>query len=826
MRKLLTMLMLLQLMLPMAAQATNGKVKVKSMALTLPVPTAGMTMQEAQKLALTAATTSYGDLVAQGAVSVQSLTWDGEFDDSKPEYPKFKAGYTYAVTIVLELKTDGKYICNYAVRDGDECLDDQTFSATVNGKPADVQISAPYFPSMQAFVTVPGGNGKVLARASGSYQEEHHLLLGMRRTYTTQEADALWVGKQAMDVVILNDTNRPEDGHTSSELSQINAQKDTQRALFITKAIVDTKDIDEKRLAYTIKDVLSAPYNLRELWLSDKMDCAKFIRSLHQAMTNPLSPTWRSSWEKSQSYLTARGAVCIPASQLAAVKPILETDPTGPVYTLRVYSGDVYAAQKAGMGATRDWCTRHVYTKRIKSSDRLAHYPTCQIDQQFYYSCRYCGKCERNPKHTFSEPFSDKHTPVGKSTHGYWADLATDEAYVGVNAAGEHVYWRSCIWCHRSSVYHRNHISVEEWKSTGTDASYQLYTQQEKRQIKTDVQMALAATEPLPGMFTLPARTKAKVALADQDGVQRAVSDHLVADEQALGSDFTRPVSRVQMVGMAVRLAEEMTGRAVKTDAAKRYADTTDPYAAKAAAMGLTEGFATGNLSPAAAVSRQEMATILYRALRYIEKHSDYTYTDYTPNLGAYTDAAQVKDWAREAMGFMTTLELMVATAGKQLAPGQPVTIGQALSLTESCLYAHRIGWYQAIATGEKTEGGWDVFVNVIPGPDCFCTEPNEEFSVPTTLVNSDRIWVMPPMMSTTKWLVVRNPDTHQVQYLDAEWFRPVRWRSVYIDYEYPEGTKKAKAVAKVSSKVKKAGSEKAKKLLKKGLGGLGKLLK
>ena len=92
MRKLLTMLMLLQLMLPMAAQATNGKVKVKSMALTLPVPTAGMTMQEAQKLALTAATTSYGDLVAQGAVSVQSLTWDGEFDDSKPEYPKFKAG--------------------------------------------------------------------------------------------------------------------------------------------------------------------------------------------------------------------------------------------------------------------------------------------------------------------------------------------------------------------------------------------------------------------------------------------------------------------------------------------------------------------------------------------------------------------------------------------------------------------------------------------------------------------------------------------------------------------------------------------------------------
>lgn len=826
MRRLLTMLMLLQLMLPTAALAADGKIKVKSMALTLPVPTAGMTVQEAEKLTLTAAKTAYGDLVAQGVVSVQSLTWEGEFDDTKPEHPKFKAGYTYTVDIGLMLKTDGKYVGNYALRDGDQCLDDQTFSATVNGKPADVQMSAPYFPIIQAHITVPGGNGKPLSRASGSYQEEHRLLLGMRRTYTTKEADALWVGKQAMDVVILNDANRPEDGHSSSELSQINAQKDRQRALFITKAIVDTKDIDEKRLAYTIKDVLSAPYNLRELWLSDKMDCAEFIRSLHQSMTSPLTPTWRSSWDKSQSYLTARGTVCIPASQLAAVKPLLANDPTEPVYTLRVYSGDVYAAQKAGLGATRDWCTRHVYTKRLKSSDRLAHYPTCQTGQQFYYSCRYCGKCERNPKHTFSEPFSDKHDPVGKDAHIYEANLATDEAYVGTNAAGEHIYWQSCIWCHRPSVYHRNHITLDEWKSTGTDASYQLYTQQEKRQIKSDIQRALAATEPLPGMFALPARTTATVAPADQDGAQRAISDHLVADEQALGHDFTRPVSRLQMVGMAVRLAEEMTGSPVKTDAAKRYGDTTDPYAAKAAAMGLTESIATGSLSPGATVSRQEMATILYRALRYIEKHSAYTYTDYTPNLGAYTDAVQIKDWAREAMGFMTTLELMGATGGSQLAPGQSVTIGQALSLTERCLYAHRIGWYQAIAAGEKTEGGWDTFINVIPGPDCFCTAPDDQATVPTTLVHSDRIWVMPPLMSTHRWLVARNPDTHQVQYLEAEWFRPVRWRSVYLDYDHPEGTKKAQAAAKVSAKVKKAGSEKAKKLLRKGLGGLGKLLK
>ena len=30
--------------------------------------------------------------------------------------------------------------------------------------------------------------------------------------------------------------------------------------------------------------------------------------------------------------------------------------------------------------------------------------------------------------------------------HFFEANLATDQAYVGTNAAGEHIYWQSCIW--------------------------------------------------------------------------------------------------------------------------------------------------------------------------------------------------------------------------------------------------------------------------------------------------------------------------------------------------------------------------------------------
>ena len=85
--------------------------------------------------------------------------------------------------------------------------------------------------------------------------------------------------------------------------------------------------------------------------------------------------------------------------------------------------------------------------------------------------------------------------------------------------------------------------------------------------------------------------------------------------------------------------------------------------------LNLFADIADGKPDMTATVTRQEMATLIYRAMRYIEQHSKYTYTDYNSNLAAYTDSPQLKEWAKEPMAFMEALELIDPVTKTTLAP-------------------------------------------------------------------------------------------------------------------------------------------------------------
>ena len=86
-------------LLPSSMKAADNKKTVTSIDLTMPVPQDGMTVQDGEKLQLTAAKTQYGDLVEKGIASVMNIVWEGEFNTKDPEHPKFKAGYSYRASI-------------------------------------------------------------------------------------------------------------------------------------------------------------------------------------------------------------------------------------------------------------------------------------------------------------------------------------------------------------------------------------------------------------------------------------------------------------------------------------------------------------------------------------------------------------------------------------------------------------------------------------------------------------------------------------------------------------------------------------------------------
>ena len=119
--------------------------------------------------------------------------------------------------------------------------------------------------------------------------------------------------------------------------------------------------------------------NLKEVWLSSKVDILKYIRDLHKATVGPLLPTERQYESQSSKLYTAKGTLFIPEQAAKAVLSMLATDPTEPTYTIRTYSGDVYAAQKAGVSATKVLtCAKHTFTAKIIAADRVCQYQTCK----------------------------------------------------------------------------------------------------------------------------------------------------------------------------------------------------------------------------------------------------------------------------------------------------------------------------------------------------------------------------------------------------------------------------------------------------------------
>ena len=198
-----------------------------------------------------------------------------------------------------------------------------------------------------------------------------------------------------------------------------------------------------------------------------------------------------------------------------------------------------------------------------------------------------------------------------------------------------------------------------------------------------------------PGTFTLSKKSAAKTSSWAESDVNLALNDDLL-DTALLGSDYTKPISRLQFCSVAVRLAETLTGKSITPAAANTFTDTNNAYVLKAYAAGITTGTSATTFSPNATLNRQQMATFLRRTLQYVEKNSGYSYTSYTSKLASYTDNALVQSWAKEAMAFMNALDLVKGTTATTLNPNGTCTIEQAVIVAERSVYAHQIGWYQA----------------------------------------------------------------------------------------------------------------------------------
>ena len=668
-------------LLPSAVFA--AETKLKNIDLVIDLPKAGDPNEMETEVTVKSMKSGNIDLLANGA-DVWYTEWEGDDVETDDGF-YFRAGTTYLVNIKLALDPAKGYCANYKTVGGEHVVGPDTFSATVNGVPATIRTSAQYYPTLQVSLTIEGERytQEEKAELNADLARKTELLRQAKRATVTPrtmaEAESRQLENFVTGVTVMTDAYH------------VLENTDNIRTLIL--------DTDQKITGDGTCFFIGYAEYLKELWLSDKVDVYQFIGAMNDYLYLPIAGVYRWERQSDLPFYTAETVVYIPESAVPALKEKMDTRPYLIPYTIKTYSGhDVYAAQKAGDAAAKDnWCTAHRYVQQIRTADRVYTYAqACKYARRYYYSCILCGKCEYNANHVAPHN-SDKEIELKteKLAHSDNGEYPTAEAYIGVNAAGEHVYWLSCEYCGHSYRYLQQHLTERDVYASGTGMSLAQYQAEMNASLKWEETQALNTTELYPGTFTLAQKSTAKTSTWAQSGVNLALNDDLL-DSSLLGSDYTKPITRLQFCSVAVRLAEALTGKSITPASANTFTDTNNAYVLKAYAAGITTGTSATTFSPNATLNRQQMAVFLRSTLRYVEKNSDYSYTSYTSQLSKFKDSSQIAGWAKESLAFMNALGLITGTSDTTLSPTNTCTIEQAVLVAENSVYAHQIGWYQA----------------------------------------------------------------------------------------------------------------------------------
>lgn len=752
------MLAVAALSLPLTALAQD-KPKIKSIDLVIPVPKPGTDLWDAREVQPTSATTEYGDLAPTGDIRLMEADYIGDFVEKDGGEMLFKSGFDYKAVFTVMVNPSGKYQTDYYFKNNNYGIDGSRIKITVNGKEAKVKPSAPYFISIETMVFVgEGGSGSEREAAlnmKSDYELNKDSYRRSRKAYSIDEANSLSPDTNPWPLIIINDSYDPRF------LANDHGEFKGQNTMRVTRIIVDTEsEFIQSSVAGDVNNSIQGTYNIREVWLSSKVDVLEFIRTICHAYQGDRDHSTQI-YHPYHSYLcqNKRATIFIPESEADNVMKMVtwRTWSYPILFTIKTYQGDVFSAQKAGADAAKPFCTHHVFTEKTTSPDYICKDYSCKNFTSYYYSCKICGKCEHNSAHTFEIKYTDFDYPQ----HIFEQPLANDQAYIGKNSAGQHVWWYSCIWCGISKGYDQKHFTKVAWKATGNDMGYEDFRKAMAEQTEDFETKARLTTTAQPGTFILPYKSDAKMSTAFQSSVNFALCDNLL-DDLILGNDYTAQATLLQVRSLAIRLTEELIGHEIKLGKKQ----TGDKFAAKCAVLGI-DHIPSASAPVNANATRQDMATILYKALRYIENQGVYAYTEFDNGLDKYTDKKDISPAAEEAMSFMEALGLIKGKTDSTICPNDICSIEQAIDVAEKCTHAHQLGWYQERAWGEGI--GRDICGNVYTGPD-------EGYLSFQTYAPGERVWVTGPRIGGMwGFLPIVDRYTGKTVYVKAEWFTPVR---------------------------------------------------
>lgn len=111
------------------------------------------------------------------------------------------------------------------------------------------------------------------------------------------------------------------------------------------------------------------------------------------------------------------------------------------------------------------------------------------------------------------------------------------------------------------------------------------------------------------------------------------------------------------------------------------FVDTDNDDVYLAYEMGIVKGVGNDMFAPKQNITRQEIAVMMHRAIKYVEQEKDRTYITDNNTLKGFTDFDLIADWAVDSVGVLANNGIMKGTGETTLSPLDNTSIEQAIML-------------------------------------------------------------------------------------------------------------------------------------------------
>lgn len=139
-------------------------------------------------------------------------------------------------------------------------------------------------------------------------------------------------------------------------------------------------------------------------------------------------------------------------------------------------------------------------------------------------------------------------------------------------------------------------------------------------------------------------------------------------------------ITREQFAELIVQTVEAAQNQKLEA-ASTAFADSSNPSVLKASQAGIVNGVGENKFAPNVTTNREEIATMIARAVKYIEQKSGVSLAPKAASIAGFADQAQVSSWAVEGVGLLAANGIMNGTSATTLSPKESCTVEQSILL-------------------------------------------------------------------------------------------------------------------------------------------------